>query len=293
MIGEETQLLRSQVVETSKPSRAAGLPIVCIPGGPGLSYNTLAAQPLLDNFQIYMIKTPGTSDDADTDFSRLNSSGDQLYRKVNATICEAILECSAIERGFFLLGHSYGGIHAIDCAIRLARDKGVLVAGVILVSSPFTSRLYLDVIPRQINAFNSTELFARRKAYFDAPTRQSYQELLAAYNGLLIGRSREKGKQIINLLRTDLCCGAALASYAKSWRKPDATLPTDLQKLRIPAFGIFGEVDGLVPLEEARIECQEHGIEFVSIPDAGHFPFIDEPIAFAHTLTHWSRNQRI
>lgn len=281
---KEVPRLSSQIIELREANPSPTL--VAIPGGPGLSAKTLlrGIGDFSEHIRTLLVNPPGTgSGVAQPDFSRIANSHDDVYQAVNASICAAVCERVAPHERIFLLGHSYGGVHAIDCAISMATSRAVV--GLILVASPFTRCLF-QILEQQIEESGSPELLRRRAEYFNSPCVSSYRHLCAAYGPLLQGHSVETGQLISSMLSTDECCGGAFAGYAKSFpRSPVSLTP---QSLGFPTLAVLGELDRLVPLSAAVEECNRAGVETISvIPKAGHFPFVDAPEQFAATLVAW------
>jgi pimeloyl-ACP methyl ester carboxylesterase len=76
-----------------------------------------------------------------------------------------------------------------------------------------------------------------------------------------------------------------LAVYAGNPYMHDPKLRGRLHRIDIPALVVWGEQDGVIPLEYGRtLAASIPESRFVPIPQAGHFPFIENPDAFFKAL---------
>jgi pimeloyl-ACP methyl ester carboxylesterase len=76
-----------------------------------------------------------------------------------------------------------------------------------------------------------------------------------------------------------------LAVYAGNPYMHDPKLRGRLHRVDVPVLVVWGEQDGVIPLEYGRTFAASFPrARFVPIPQAGHFPFIENPGAFFEAL---------
>jgi len=230
------------------------------------------------------VDPPGTGGQQEADYSGL--SAEAAYLRVNESICCELCSKLSDRDRCYLLGHSFGGIHAVDCAWLLREEFGREVHGVILVASPFTPRLFGEILVGRLFKHGNDDFKACYKDYFAAPTRESLRKYAVAYGCSLFGASESVGENILRLMGSDPCSATAMAHFGKSFPS-DADFITRLGNLPIRKLAILGEFDKLVPLNEALTECDLAGIKAKTVPDAGHFPFMDRPDLFQQILEQW------
>src|SRR5262245_24155535 len=158
---------------TSLPGDRESPRLVCIPGGPGLSSQTLRIRLLAAHARRLMVDPPGTG--------RLTrptvpKDGAAAYDWLNVPICKEIMRCVG-ERPFFLLGHSHGGVQALDCA-GYFQERGLDVRGVIVIASPLNKTLWDELLSSVDKRARADQNFDRcRKEYKQARTLESYRAL--------------------------------------------------------------------------------------------------------------------
>jgi pimeloyl-ACP methyl ester carboxylesterase len=253
--------------------------VVAIPGGPGLSSRTLPLGELSQSARILLVDPPGTGIAPRPEFERQWDEM-EVHQRVVRSIAEAVTETTSPDERLILLGHSFGGILAIDCC-RLISSR--TVAGLVLMASPFTARLFNDVLKRQVVANGSNDLKEARDAYRACPNDANYRAFACAYGSLLHAPGSPARETILGMIKSDAVCGIATRRY--SW---DRRLRKDFPQPEMLAagrtFAIMGSSDQLVPYGEVEQECRRLGVEIRRIDNAGHFPHVEAPAEFTEQM---------
>ncbi|GLZ49672.1 hypothetical protein Acsp06_58570 [Actinomycetospora sp. NBRC 106375] len=77
---------------------------------------------------------------------------------------------------------------------------------------------------------------------------------------------------------------AVFATYAGDPYMHDPALLGRLPEVGVPALVVWGESDGIVDVDYGRAYAAALGAEFVTVPEAGHLPFVERPDAMREVL---------
>jgi proline iminopeptidase len=256
----------------------SGEPILVVHGGPVLDHGYLLPHlaPLADDYELVFFdqRLSGRSAGVvDPESVRLATFVDDI---------EALRSSLGFER-MHLMGHSWGGLLAMSYAVRHGERLRSLM---LLDSVPPSSMLWreenlvlaereTDEDRRQREAIRSSPEFQAKKpeaiarmlrasfaAQFHDRARISALELLVPDDYV------ERSRQFQGL-------GADLRDY---------DLLGDLSRVTAPTLVLYGADEPAATLAgPALVERLPHA-ELVLVPEAGHFPFIEQPEAFLRAV---------
>lgn len=157
-----------------------------------------------------------------------------------------------------LVGHSFGG----KVAVRLARGGEVRMGGLVLIGTP---GVRLPLSPEAAKRISRVKRLRKLAAALPGPLRNGLNARLNK------GGSRdyqEAGEMRPILVKT-----------------VNEDLRDVLVGITVPTLLMWGERDDAAPLEIGRqMETAIPGAGLVVLEHSGHFPFLDEPVAFGAIL---------
>jgi proline iminopeptidase len=269
-----------------------GIPVLAMPGGPGLSAHYLSsfAEGLTDRLAWYLVDPPGTGETTPPTKPRAYSIDGhaRFYRDV----------AQALDLGrYVVFGHSYSAVVALTMAARyqdeilaclvaappvlgIAPDKaegGPIRAAMDAALARHQGQpWFADAVESLRSGFSASdqseiEMHARHMLplYFSRPT----EELLERAGGLLAASAA------INV-------EASQWFYDKEWE--DLDLRYMLPDVACPTLAVVGEHDWSVPPEQARLVGRyvPRG-RVAEIPDCGHMPGLEAPRAYRKAVLDW------
>jgi pimeloyl-ACP methyl ester carboxylesterase len=260
--------------------RGSGPLLVCHPGGPGGSaaeFEDLAG--LDDTFELVLLSPRGShgSDPAE-DYSLASYVAD----------LEALREHLAVER-LNLLGFSHGGI----VAIAYAAAFGAHVDRLLLVD---TLAVWGDdaeaAMQRAIETHADEPWFAdaqRAIADEQAAEFSSAAELIANLQRQMpLYFHRWEGNELAGArLAADFASAEPLHQF-NTVEFPTLDVRAELRTIEAPTLVVVGEDDFIAgPVCAEAITAELPGARFVTIPEAGHFVYVEQPEAFRAALTEF------
>jgi proline iminopeptidase len=254
-----------------------GPPLIVLHGGPDFNHRYLLPEldELAQNFRLIYYDQRGrgrSSLDVRPDDVKIESEVDDL-------------ECLRRHFGFVqiaLLGHSWGGLLALEYATR----HPVSTRCVILMNSAPVS--YADrLASRSRRMAAESEALARMEQLASEPRYPEGDVAVEAdYYRAHFAATLQDGKLLDDLVRrlrldfrpTDILKARAIETrlYAQTWDSPQYDLLPALRACGVLARVIHGERD-LFPLECARHIAEAVSTEVVLIRDSGHFSFLERP----------------
>lgn len=240
-------------------------PVICLPGGPMQASSYLAGLPLRD---VIRLDLRGTGESESAGYYRVD-------RQVHDV--EALRRHLGLER-MRLLGHSAGATLAILYAVRFPErvEELVLVA-------PSPRVVGIDVTDddrREVALRRSGEpWYAEAIGGFEEIwAGRVTPEAFARISPFFHGRWDDAARALDDHPRNPK---AAMEFYADGPFDP-ARVREKLQELDVPTLLVAGEHDVSLPPGRAR---EYAGLfpraTLVVQPGAGHFPWVDDPVAFA------------
>ncbi|MFD4671177.1 alpha/beta fold hydrolase [Lentzea sp. NPDC058450] len=243
----------------------AGDPLICLPGGPMQASSYLGGLPLPD---LIRLDLRGTGESEKADSYRADHVVDDV---------EALRQHLGLDR-IRLLGHSAGGTLAILYATRFPQHVKELV-----LVAPSARVVGIDVTDddrRAVALKRSGEpWYAEAIQGFEQIWAGNFSaEAFAKIAPFHYGRWDDEARALEDHPRND---EAAAEYYAEGAFDP-ARVRAALQNLDVPTVFVAGEYDVSLPPNRAREYAELiPGARFVSQAGAGHFPWVDDPVAFA------------
>lgn len=177
-----------------------------------------------------------------------------------------------------LLGHSYGGFVALECALRHPdRVAGLILCG---TSAAFD---HLEAINKALERRGATD--AQRQAFTGPPftSNAEYRDWLTIAAPLYL-HPKSCVDLDLSAMRFSVETLARGADALDGWdRRPS------LSKISAPALVIAGRHDFVMPVEEAvgPLAAGLAGATCAVFEHSGHFPFIEEPERFTRVVRTW------
>jgi pimeloyl-ACP methyl ester carboxylesterase len=246
----------------------AGNPVICLPGGPMQASSYLAGLPLDD---VIRLDLRGTGESEKAGYHRVDRQVDDV---------EALRKHLGLDR-IRLLGHSAGGTLAILYAVRFPERVEELV---LVAPSP-------RVVGIDVTDDDRREVALRRggepwyaeaiKGFEEIWAGRVTPEAFARISPFMHGRWDDAARALDDHPRNQQ---AAMEYYADGAFDP-ARVCEKLQKLDVPTLLIAGEHDVSLPPDRAREYAELFPrATLVVQAGAGHFPWVDDPVAFAATV---------
>lgn len=258
--------------------RGSGPLLVCHPGGPGGSaaeFRDFAG--LDDTFELLLFSPRGShgSDPAD-DYALASYAAD----------VEALREHLGVER-LDLLGFSHGGI----VAMAYAAAFGPRVHRLLLVDT-------LAVWGEEAEAAMNRAIEKRRdQPWFADAAQASEEELAGEFSSVeeLIGNVQRQAPLYFRRWEGNEQAGRELFSdfahaeplhYFNTVEFPTLDLRGDLRTIEAPTLVVVGDDDMIAgPVCADAIVRELSDARLVTIPDSGHFVYLEQPDAFRAALT--------
>jgi pimeloyl-ACP methyl ester carboxylesterase len=210
------------------------------------------------HYEVFLPVHPGFAD-SEQGFENFVAIEDMVFHYLD--LCEAL----RVERPV-LVGASFGGWIAAEWAIRYSNMESLILIGALglrLPESPASDILGLDAA-------------SCRQMVFADPS-----------SSLALGVVPETPK-------SEDMVGAILARQTLArfgWQFPDnPQLQRYLYRVRTPTLIVWGERDGFVPAMHGQ--AYHKGIansEFVSVPNAGHLPHVEQEMACLQIVLNFLR----
>ena len=254
------------------------LPLVVLHGGPDFDHQYLAPEleVLADRFRVVFYDQRGRggsfAGEGPADVTLASEMAD-LDRVRAWTGAESVA----------LLGHSWGGLLAMEYAIRHPDRVSHLI---LLNTAPVSHRGYVE-LRRELQARRTPEQSARMAELRSDPVFQAGDiDAEAEYYRIHFGTTVPPDllDEVVRRLRIGFAPDGVVAAraiedalYEQTWSADDYDLIPGLSALQIPTLVIRGENDFIPADGVRRIADAIPGARFVEMAGLGHFTFIEEP----------------
>jgi pimeloyl-ACP methyl ester carboxylesterase len=170
-----------------------------------------------------------------------------------------------------LVGLGFGGWIAAELAVRCAHG--------------LRSLTLVDALGIKVGGVQDRDIADIFVVDADELVRLSWHDPdLGAQRMPLPGRGALDEAQLTTLLRNRQ--STALFGWKPFLHNPK--LRRRLARIDVPTLVVWGESDGWVSVDYGRAFAQAiPGARFELIERAGHFPYLEQPDAFVHTLSEW------
>ncbi|TFW27980.1 alpha/beta fold hydrolase [Duganella callida] len=285
-LGAGQVMAAADLVEGDLPSGAAslhywvqgsGAPVVMLSGGPGFaSYlHPVMAELAKSGHQAIMLDQRGTGRSKVTPMDATTINADLLVEDLE------VLRKHLGLAHWSVLGHSWGGMLAMRYGIAHPdRTDALLLVG----SGPmawtqefqryFSDNIHSRLLPSDLDSeayWNDPE---RRKA---DPERANLESLRAILPGYFY--NRKDGLAFHDGLSAPGAKSDAMSRYTmKQVAKQDLT--EGMQAFGQPVLLLMGRQDPVGETTQYRIRDANRGAQLVFIEKSGHFPWIEQPVAF-------------
>lgn len=238
--------------------------LVLIPGGPGLSSLTIRDFDLLKrSFHLHYVDFPGTNGNPYLGKKNFDELSDLLLDKLKE-----------IDGKIFCLGHSYGGLFAVDVAIQTACE------GIVCVATPFSKRS-CEGADGNYEKGMTEALIQAEKSWNEGADDQAFRGWLKVYEGLWFApHSLEKGRR---LMASDPVSAQFFLDNRGDINDKEPLLKA-VSKWRGRKLFVAGEDDGLLSCEDLKEDAALGNFDFVSIKGANHFVMVDQLNAVANLI---------
>ncbi|MGH7741756.1 MAG: alpha/beta hydrolase [Candidatus Eiseniibacteriota bacterium] len=267
----------------------SGAPLVILHGGPDFNHRYLLPEMdrLASSFRLIYYDQRGrgksSSGVAPEDVS-LESELEDLDR------LRLFLKVDALA----LLGHSWGGILAMEYA---ARHPDRLSRLILLSSAPASHADWMRL--RTQREVAEAENLARMRAISNTPEFVAGDiEAEAAYYRIHFSAALRRAKHVetvVGRLRLDFTPADILRARAiedrlaaQTWQAPDYDLLPRLRRSSAPALVVHGAHD-LIPVESSQnIAAAIPGARLVVLGDCGHFAYLESPVEWLDAIAGWA-----
>jgi proline iminopeptidase len=258
-----------------------GRPIIVLHGGPDFDHHYLLPEldRLADSFRLVYYDQRG----------RGRSAGD--VQPEDVSIASEIEDLDAVRRhlGFdavALLGHSWGGVLAMEYATRHPEHVSHLI---LVDTAPASAEDWLELrqhlpttrAPGDVERMRAVASSAR----FQAGDLEAETEYYRIHFSATV-RQPELLEQVIRRLRTHFTEASVLTAraieqrlYDETWRSERYDLIAKLRAVRVPTLVLHGEHDFIPVALAARIAQAMPCGHLVVLEDCGHFAYLESPDA--------------
>lgn len=233
-------------------SKGSGSPVLFLHGGGGVSEWPAWLDPFAERYRVVVPQHPGFGES--TGLEHLDDFVDLALFYLD------FIDALGLERPD-VIGHSFGGNVAAELAA-LGPDR---VGKLVLVGA---LGLWSDEEP-------VADFFAMTRGELE---RAAWHDVEGAHaRGLLPEPKDENEREMLRLAEAQ-----AMGAMGKFiWPIPDKGLKKRIHRIKAPTLIVWGASDRLVPPVYGRM-YQERiaGSTLVVIPEAGHRPMLEQPVAF-------------
>jgi len=266
--------------------RSARAPLLAIHGGPGGCHDYLLPLTALSEERTIILYDQLDCGESDKPGDPANWQVDRFVAEIDAV--RTLLELDRC----IVLGHSWGGLLAVEYAARGAAGLAGAIFASALVSTP---RWVADRIAHRHALPAETQLTLDRHEAAGTTDSPEYHAATAAMMKRHFCRTPHEPPQITSLFRkmnqplyqamwgpTEFACTGTLRDYDGSMLLP---------RIAVPSLFVCGEFDPSTPAANSDFASLTPDAKFSIIPGASHMPMHENPLAFL-TALRWFCNGR-
>lgn len=264
-------MIKRTVIPCVSSSKAPNL--ILIPGGPGLSSHSISGFDILSrSFHLHYIDFPGANGQT---YAR-----DYSFQEISDSIHDYAMEL----RGKTLaVGHSYGGLFAVDVGVRAN------LAGVVCVATPFTNRV-MDLAVKNYAELKSDRLQVAETNWEKHPSDETLAGWLSEYGILYFAKSSvDTGRA---MLSKDPASSKFFKANQPDTRRLGAELLAKIAPTGIPRILIAGAEDRLLPGSQLEADVSPAGFQFSEVAGAGHFVMFDQSESVARLIEEFFATEK-
>jgi proline iminopeptidase len=265
-----------------------GQPVIVLHGGPDFDHRYLLPEldRLADSLHLIYYDQRGRG------LSRAHVQPDHISLKSEITDLDAVRAQFQLET-VALLGHSWGGVLALEYALRYPQH----VSHLLLMNTAPVSHADL-VMFRYERACNAAEdLEQQRIRASTAAYQVGDLEADAAYYRIHFRaaiRHANLLEQLVGRLRANQTPDGILKAraieqrlYAQTWLREDYDLLPQLAQLGMPTLIVHGEDDFIPVACAAHIAQALPQVRLIVLPECGHFSYLECPELVHQTVSHF------
>lgn len=252
-----------------------GTPIIVLHGGPGLDQSYLLPQMLElgKNHQVIFYDQRGSGQSLKTKINPFYINIDKFTKDL-----ETLRQQLGIKK-FILLGHSWGGLLAMNYASMYPNN---LTALILLSTAPANFRgqqAFVDEFSKRIQPIKNKISPLSNYQEFEKLTAPKISKLYRSLFSVYFYNPKNVAKLTLNMSARSAKSGAKVMEVMlkTSWLRPNNDLFPQLKKLKVPTLIVHGNED-VVPVWTAQeIKKAIPQAKILFLKKCGHFPYIEKP----------------
>lgn len=254
----------------------SGTPVIILHGGPGLdqSYLLPQMQALAKNHEVIFYDQRGSGKSLETKINPYYITLDQFTKDL-----EKLRKQLGITQ-FILLGHSWGGLLAMNYAIKYPHN---LTALILVSTAPADFKGQQAFIAESAKRTKSVKNKLTPLSNYQEFEKLSASEIAKLYRILFsichFYNSGDAEQLSLTMSAASAKSGARVREVMSktSWLRPDLNLLPQLKKLNVPTLILHGQQD-VIPLWTAKeIQAAIPDAKIITLKKCGHFPYIETP----------------
>lgn len=253
----------------------SGVPIVVLHGGPGLDQNYLLPQmlELAKDQEVIFYDQRGSGRSLETEINSSYINMDQFTKDL-----EALRSHLGLKK-FILLGHSWGGLLAMNYSVTYPEHVSALILLNTVPADFKGQQAFIDEFVKRIEPIKHEIMPLFKYQEFEKLNASEISQLYRNLFSVYFYNPNNTAALTLNMSQVSARSGfKVMEEMSKtSWLRPNINLFPQLKNLNIPTLIIHGNED-IVPLWTAQ-EIKEtipHA-QIDSLEQCGHFPYIEQP----------------
>lgn len=263
-----------------------GAPLVVCHGGPGMTYD-------------YLSSLAGLSGRPCVFYDQLGNGRSGRYPDAPASFwtpelfvreLEALVDSLGFADGYHVLGHSWGGMLALEHAVR--RPRGLL--SVTAVSAYASSALFRAEVSALVAALPAeTRDAIERHEAAGTVSSDEYQQAVRVFYRSHVCRAKPVPEEVMRTLMamgedsTVYTAMAGPSEFTMTGSLRDWDITDRLPAIDVPVLLISGHHDEVTPTVVSHLRDALPGAEWELFEDSSHMAHVEEPARFRRTVTEF------